>query len=85
MPHSSTPKKPVHYGWYVVAAGTLCVFAGLGFGIILAFDKPGSEEKSQQGIDQDHCRDPQHLLSMLNDESLCAICHRRAAYSRIRG
>jgi MFS family permease len=32
MPHSSTPQKPVHYGWYVVAAGTLCVFAGLGFG-----------------------------------------------------
>jgi MFS family permease len=25
-------KSTVHYGWYVVAAGTLCVFAGLGFG-----------------------------------------------------
>jgi len=25
-------KKSIHYGWYVVAAGTLCVFAGLGFG-----------------------------------------------------
>ena len=24
--------RPVHYGWYVVAAGTLCIFAGLGFG-----------------------------------------------------
>lgn len=22
----------IHYGWYVVAAGTLCIFAGLGFG-----------------------------------------------------
>ena len=22
----------MHYGWYIVAAGTLCVFAGLGFG-----------------------------------------------------
>jgi len=26
------PKRAIHYGWYVVAAGTLCVFAGLGFG-----------------------------------------------------
>jgi MFS family permease len=25
-------KHPVHYGWYIVAAGMLCVFAGLGFG-----------------------------------------------------
>ena len=25
-------KKSIHYGWYVVAAGTFCVFAGLGFG-----------------------------------------------------
>lgn len=25
-------KGVIHYGWYVVAAGTLCVFAGLGFG-----------------------------------------------------
>lgn len=32
MPQSSTPKKSVHYGWYIVAAGTLCIFAGLGFG-----------------------------------------------------
>jgi MFS family permease len=23
---------PVHYGWFIVAAGTLCIFAGLGFG-----------------------------------------------------
>jgi MFS family permease len=29
---SSAPTRTVHYGWYVVAAGTLCVFAGLGFG-----------------------------------------------------
>ena len=28
----TTLKRSVHYGWYVVAAGTLCVFAGLGFG-----------------------------------------------------
>lgn len=25
-------EKSIHYGWYIVAAGTLCVFAGLGFG-----------------------------------------------------
>ena len=25
-------KHPLHYGWYIVAAGMLCVFAGLGFG-----------------------------------------------------
>lgn len=24
--------RPIHYGWLVVAAGTLCIFAGLGFG-----------------------------------------------------
>lgn len=24
--------RPIHYGWFVVAAGTLCIFAGLGFG-----------------------------------------------------
>ena len=24
--------KKTHYGWYVVAAGTLCIFASLGFG-----------------------------------------------------
>ncbi len=31
---SETPSKirTVHYGWYVVAAGTLCIFASLGFG-----------------------------------------------------
>jgi MFS family permease len=28
---ANTIKKP-HYGWYVVAAGTLCIFASLGFG-----------------------------------------------------
>jgi MFS family permease len=22
----------IHYGWFVVGAGTLCIFAGLGFG-----------------------------------------------------
>ena len=32
MPYRFNPNKSVHYGWYVVAAGTLCVFAGLGFG-----------------------------------------------------
>ncbi|MBW2484144.1 MAG: MFS transporter [Deltaproteobacteria bacterium] len=26
------PKRSLHYGWYIVAAGLLCVFAGLGFG-----------------------------------------------------
>lgn len=25
-------KRAIHYGWFVVAAGTLCIFAGLGFG-----------------------------------------------------
>ncbi len=25
-------RSSIHYGWYVVAAGTLCVFAGIGFG-----------------------------------------------------
>ncbi len=28
-PHN---KGSIHYGWYIVAAGTLCIFAGLGFG-----------------------------------------------------
>jgi MFS family permease len=32
MPDLPAQKKSIHYGWYVVAAGTLCVFAGLGFG-----------------------------------------------------
>ncbi len=32
MPRSSAQTGSVHYGWYVVAAGTLCIFAGLGFG-----------------------------------------------------
>ena len=32
MPDPPVQKKFIHYGWYVVAAGTLCVFAGLGFG-----------------------------------------------------
>ncbi|KPK27245.1 MAG: MFS transporter [Desulfobacterales bacterium SG8_35_2] len=32
MPQTPTRTNLVHYGWYVVAAGTLCVFAGLGFG-----------------------------------------------------
>jgi len=32
MPQESTSKRFIHYGWYVVAAGTLCIFAGLGFG-----------------------------------------------------
>lgn len=25
-------RSSIHYGWFVVAAGTLCVFAGIGFG-----------------------------------------------------
>jgi len=32
MLHLPAQTKSIHYGWYVVAAGTLCVFAGLGFG-----------------------------------------------------
>jgi MFS family permease len=32
MKQRSNWKESVHYGWYIVAAGTLCVFAGLGFG-----------------------------------------------------
>jgi sugar phosphate permease len=29
---NSHNKGSIHYGWYIVAAGTLCIFAGLGFG-----------------------------------------------------
>ena len=32
MSQSNPQTRSVHYGWYIVAAGTLCVFAGLGFG-----------------------------------------------------
>jgi MFS family permease len=32
MPLSSAQTRSVHYGWYVIAAGTLCIFASLGFG-----------------------------------------------------
>ncbi len=32
MPQRSAQTRSIHYGWYVVAAGTLCIFAGLGFG-----------------------------------------------------
>jgi len=32
MPENKTKIRTVHYGWYVVAAGTLCIFASLGFG-----------------------------------------------------
>ena len=32
MSQNPAQTRPIHYGWYVVAAGTLCVFAGLGFG-----------------------------------------------------
>ena len=32
MPENASKAKTVHYGWYVVAAGTLCIFASLGFG-----------------------------------------------------
>jgi len=32
MEQGPRQKHPVHYGWYIVAAGMLCVFAGLGFG-----------------------------------------------------
>ncbi len=32
MPRISSQIRSVHYGWYVVAAGTLCIFASLGFG-----------------------------------------------------
>ena len=32
MPENAYNSKTFHYGWYVVAAGTLCIFASLGFG-----------------------------------------------------
>lgn len=32
MPDNTSKIRIVHYGWYVVAAGTLCIFASLGFG-----------------------------------------------------
>ncbi|MFZ5773352.1 MAG: MFS transporter [Thermodesulfobacteriota bacterium] len=32
VPEPERAGRPTHYGWYVVAAGTLCIFAGLGFG-----------------------------------------------------
>ena len=32
MPEDTIKIRTVHYGWYVVAAGTLCIFASLGFG-----------------------------------------------------
>ena len=32
MPENTSKIRTVHYGWYVVAAGTLCIFASLGFG-----------------------------------------------------
>ena len=32
MPENTSKTRTVHYGWYVVAAGTLCIFASLGFG-----------------------------------------------------
>ena len=27
-----TAHRKIHYGWYIVATGTLCIFASLGFG-----------------------------------------------------
>ena len=32
MHENAIKTRTVHYGWYVVAAGTLCIFASLGFG-----------------------------------------------------
>ena len=32
MEQGFSQKQSIHYGWYIVAAGMLCVFAGLGFG-----------------------------------------------------
>jgi MFS family permease len=32
IPENISKTRTVHYGWYVVAAGTLCIFASLGFG-----------------------------------------------------
>ena len=29
---SKSSHKKIHYGWYIVASGTLCIFAALGFG-----------------------------------------------------
>ncbi|MCB2181561.1 MAG: YbfB/YjiJ family MFS transporter [Desulfobulbaceae bacterium] len=50
--HHST----IHYGWFVVAAGTLCIFAGLGFGrfalgmLLPAMGKSLSLSYSQMGL-----------------------------------
>ena len=32
MPENGSKTNTIHYGWYVVAAGTLCIFASLGMG-----------------------------------------------------
>src|SRR5210317_1836815 len=32
MPENTSKTNTIHYGWYVVAAGTLCIFASLGMG-----------------------------------------------------
>jgi MFS family permease len=32
MPENASKTNTIHYGWYVVAAGTLCIFASLGMG-----------------------------------------------------
>jgi MFS family permease len=32
MPEIASKTNTIHYGWYVVAAGTLCIFASLGMG-----------------------------------------------------
>ena len=32
MPENASKANTIHYGWYVVAAGTLCIFASLGMG-----------------------------------------------------
>ena len=32
MPGNAIKASTAHYGWYIVAAGTLCIFASLGFG-----------------------------------------------------
>ena len=32
MPENASKANTIHYGWYVIAAGTLCIFASLGMG-----------------------------------------------------
>jgi MFS family permease len=56
MPGRSSHQKTVHYGWYVVFTGTLCIFASLGFGrfalgmLLPAMAGPLNLSYSQMGL-----------------------------------